>query len=210
MPGISGNVDLDPFNGALSDLQSLPSSQQKLVWVEGWSVNPALVSVAKFSEAMLWVVGVLFIANLTAICITVFRNGKTDKDAESTGNENQPLAEDNLNTMGPRMVATSRYWGKRKVLFNRSSFISDEALVDGAATKNERLIVLGIRLFFLLFWLVFVFGGLSVLPTDPVPAVLLILIPSIWFFKAAAMMRKGRIDTLHKLAKRTAGARARQ
>jgi hypothetical protein len=93
---------------------------------------------------------------------------------------------------------------------SRSSFISDESLVDGTATKSQRLIVHGIKLAFFLFWLLFVFGMLSVLPSNPVAALLVIIILSIIFFRAAAMMRKGRRDALRKLKREAAPRKARQ
>jgi hypothetical protein len=75
---------------------------------------------------------------------------------------------------------------KKRVFLSRSLFISDESLVDGTATKSQRLIVHGIKLAFLLFWLLVVFGMLSVLPSNPLAVLFVIIIMSIIFFQAAA------------------------
>jgi hypothetical protein len=56
---------------------------------------------------------------------------------------------------------------KERILLSRSEFISDKSLVDGTATKSERALVYGIKLFFFLFGLLFVFIGLSLLPSQP-------------------------------------------
>jgi hypothetical protein len=88
---------------------------------------------------------------------------------------------------------------------SRSEFISDESLVDGTATKSERLMVQGIRLFFVLFWLLFVFIGLSLLSSEPVVGAIFVIAPTISFAKAALMMRKGRQDALRKLSRAGSG-----
>jgi hypothetical protein len=159
---------------------------------------------------MLWVVGAFFVANFAALMIVVVRRGTVDQEEGCVVNEQGPIIGDNLNAMGGHAVVAGRYLAKEKVLLNRSSFISDDSLVDGTATQNQRLIVHGIKLAFLLFWLLFVFGVLSTLPSNPVAVLLMILIMSIIFFKAAAMMRKGRQDALRKLGKKVAATRRRK
>jgi hypothetical protein len=83
-------------------------------------------------------------------------------------------------------------------------FISDESLLDGSATESQRLIVRGIRVLFVLFWLLLVFSGLSLLPEEPALAVIFVVVPSVFFSRAAAMMRRGRREALRKLDKKTA------
>jgi hypothetical protein len=67
--------------------------------------------------------------------------------------------------------------------------------------------VQGIRLFFVLFWLLFVFIGLSLLPSEPAAGAIFVIGPTIFFAKAALMMRRGRQDALRKLGNSVGGAR---
>ena len=46
-------------------------------------MNSLLVTIAKFSETMLWVVGPLFLADLVALMIVVFRSGTIDQEEGS-------------------------------------------------------------------------------------------------------------------------------
>jgi hypothetical protein len=64
---------------------------------------------------------------------------------------------------------------------------------------TRRLMVQGIKLFFFLFWLLFVFIGVSLLPSEPVAGVVSVIGSTIFFAKAAWMMHKGRQDALRKL-----------
>ncbi len=103
--------------------------------------------------------------------IVVVRRGKVDNDEGYVLKEQGPLTGNALNEMGGVVHVVGgagKYVAKEKILVSRSEFISDESLVDGTATKSERLKVQGIKLFFVLFWLLFVFIGLSLLPSEPV------------------------------------------
>jgi hypothetical protein len=162
-------------------------------------VNSLLVAIAKFSETMLWVVGALFVADFAALMVVVVRRGTMDQEEGCVVNEQVPLSGNNRNAMGGQIVVAGTGRAKAKIFLSRSSFISDESLVDGTATKSQRLLVHGIKLAFFLFWLLAVFGVLSVLPSNPVAGLLVIIILSVVFFKAAALMRKGRMDALRKL-----------
>jgi hypothetical protein len=173
-------------------------------------VNSLLVTIAKFSETMLWVVGALFVADLAALIIVAVRSGTVDQEEGCVVNEQGPLSGNDRNAIGGDVAVAGTGQTKKRVFLSRSSFISDEALVDGTATKSQRLIVHGIKLAFLLFWLLFVFGVLSVLPSNPVAGLFIIIIMSIIFFKAAAMMRKGRTDALRKLKREVAPRKAGQ
>jgi hypothetical protein len=171
-------------------------------------MNSLLIRVANFSGTMLWVTGFLLAANLVALMIVVVRRGKVDNDEGCVLNEQGPLTGNALNEMcgGIHVVGGGgRYVAKEKILVRRSGFISDESLVDGTATKSERLMVQGIRLFFVLFWLLFVFIGLSLLPSEPVVGAIFVIAPTISFAKAALMMRKGRQDALRKLSRAGSG-----
>ena len=134
-------------------------------------MNSLLIRVANFSGTMLWVTGFLLAANLVALMIVVVRRGKVDNDEGYVLKEQGPLTGNALNEMGGVVHVVGgagKYVAKEKILVSRSEFISDESLVDGTATKSERLKVQGIKLFFVLFWLLFVFIGLSLLPSEPV------------------------------------------
>jgi hypothetical protein len=171
-------------------------------------MNTLLIRVANFSGTMLWVTGFLLAANLVALMIVVVRRGKVDNDEGCVLNEQGPLTGNALNEMcgGIHVVGGGgRYVAKEKILVRRSGFISDESLVDGTATKSERLMVQGIRLFFVLFWLLFVFIGLSLLSSEPVVGAIFVIAPTISFAKAALMMRKGRQDALRKLSRAGSG-----
>jgi hypothetical protein len=160
-------------------------------------VNSALVTIAKFSQTMLWVAGALFVADFAAIMISVVRSGRADKDQGCVVNE--ALGSDSLDVMKSDAVVTGRYPAKKKVLLSRSLLISDKSLLDGTATKSQHLMVHGIKLAFLFFWLAWVFGALILLPSNPAPALLMLIFVSIGLFRAVALMRRGRQDALRKL-----------
>jgi hypothetical protein len=162
-------------------------------------VNSLLVTIAKFSETMLWVVGALFVVDLAALIIVAVRSGTVDQEEGCVVDEQGPLSGDDRNAMGGDVTFAGTGQTKKRVFLSRSLFISDESLVDGTATKSQRFIVHGIKLAFLLFWLLVVFGMLSVLPSNPLAVLFVIIIMSIIFFQAAALVRKGRADALRKL-----------
>jgi hypothetical protein len=172
-------------------------------------VTSMLVAIAKFSETMLWVVGALLVADFAAMMAVFFRSGTVDKEEGCVVSGRGPLTEHTLNPRAGDVdfAVGGKYVGKEKILVSRSSFISDESLVDGSATKSQRLVVRGIKILFLLFWLLFVFGGFSLLPEEPALALFLVLIPSVFFYRARAMMRKGRQDALRKLGKNVTATR---
>jgi hypothetical protein len=167
-------------------------------------VNSLLVTIAKFSETMLWVVGTLFVADLAALMIVVVRSGKVDQEEGRVVDEQGPLSLEDRNAMGGEVTFGGTGETKKKVFVSRSSFISDESLVDGSATKSQRFIVLGIKLAFLLFWLLIVFGMLSVLPSNPFAVLFMITVMSIILFLAANLVRKGRANALRKLKEESA------
>jgi len=112
-------------------------------------------------------------------------------------------------TGGVNSLGVSKYWGKEKILVDRSEFISDESLVDGTATKSQRLLVHCAQLAFVLFWLLFVFIGLSLVPAQPIQGAFFIIVPSIGFSMAAVGMYKGHRDALRKLQGRVPRQKAR-
>jgi hypothetical protein len=153
-----------------------------------------LVAIAKFSGTMVWLVGGLMAADMIAMIVYALRFGSKHSEADDFLKQGSPFIPYNQ----------GKYWVKQKVLGTRSLFVSDESLVDGTATKGQRLLVKGIHLFFFLFWLLSMFLALSLLSSNPVSAVAWIIIPTCGFLMAATTMRKGRQDALRKLKKKGA------
>jgi hypothetical protein len=104
-------------------------------------VDALLIKVANFSESAVWVVGSLFVLEFVAVFYFVYRAGKPCKE------EGRVVTEQMRGRSG-RLIGW-RYWSKRRVLASRSMYISEMSLVDGTATKAERLIAHGIKLAFL-------------------------------------------------------------
>jgi hypothetical protein len=88
-------------------------------------------------------------------------------------------------------------------------FVTDLSLVDGTATKAQRLVVRGIKLGAILFWLAWIFGGLALLPSQPVFGVGVIVVLTFAFIHSVRMVRKGRADALRKLQERLASRQHR-
>jgi hypothetical protein len=142
----------------------------------------------------MWVVGVLFVVEFVAVFIYTYRAGTADEE------------ERHVMTRRARFsgLIAGRYWSKSKVLVSRSGYISEMSLIDGTATKTERLIVHGIKVAFLLFWLAFVFGILTLLPSEPGVALAMLLIMLCIFYCAVTAIRRSRADALRKLAEKQA------
>jgi hypothetical protein len=162
-------------------------------------VNSLLATVANFSETAVWVFGALFVANGIALVIYLYRSGKVDKDEGRVVTEQSPLLGNNRIGAGCGVLVAGASWAKKKVLVSRSTYVSDMSLVDGSATKSQRLFVHGIQLQFLLFWLAFVFGALTLLRSDPAFALSCLCIMSGVLFYGVTAIRKGRADALRKL-----------
>jgi len=160
-------------------------------------VNLTLVSIAKFSQTILWVVGFLMVADLASITLIILRIGKVDPEEGHLVTERGSGSGGALNRVGS--LGGGRYVLKEKVLVSRSGYISDKSLVDGTATKSERLLVHCAQLLFFLFWLLFVLIGLSLLPAQPIEGAYFITLPTIGFFWAAVGMHRGRVEALRKL-----------
>jgi hypothetical protein len=173
-------------------------------------VDSLLVTIAKFSGTMLWVVGALFVADFTALMIVIVRSGTVDQEEGSVVREQGPLFGSDRNPMGDEVMLPGTGQAKKRVFLSRSAFISDESLVDGTATTSQRLVVHGIKLAFLLFWLLIVLGVLRVLPSNPVAGLFFITIMSIIFFQAASLIRKGRREALRNLKREVASRKDRE
>jgi hypothetical protein len=161
-------------------------------------VNLTLVTIATFSQKMLWVVASLMVADLATLSLIAFRIGKVDPEEGQVITERGSGTGGALNPVGGG-VGGGRYVLKEKVFFSRSGYISDESLVDGTATKSERRLVHCAQLLFFLFWLLFVFIGLSLLPTEPIGGAIFILLPTFGFGRAAVGMHRGRVEALRKV-----------
>jgi len=164
-------------------------------------VHLTLAAIAKFSVRMLWVVGFLFVADFGAIILIVLRTGKVDQDEGCVVTKQGTVTGNALNRTGSgvNFLGVSKYWGKEKILVHRSEFISDKSLVDGTATKSQRLLVHCAQLAFVLFWLLFVFIGLSLLPTGPIGGAIFIILSTFGFSKAGMGMHRGRVEAPRKV-----------
>jgi hypothetical protein len=159
-------------------------------------VDALLIKVANFSESAVWVVGSLFVLEFVALFYFVYRAGKRGKE------EGRVVTEQMRGRSGP--LIGWRYWSKRRVLASRSAYISEMSLVDGTATKAERLIAHGIKLAFLLFWLAFVLGILTLLPSEPGLALSMLLLMCCALYYGVTLIRRSRADALRKLAEKQA------
>jgi hypothetical protein len=162
-------------------------------------VNSLLVKVANFSAIAVRLFGILFVADVLALIVYVFRSGRVDEEEGRVVTEHTPLSGNNPNAPKGGVSVAGKYWSKKKVLVSRSLFVSEMSLVDGTATKTQRFFVHIIQLWFLLLWLAFVFGVLTLLPSDPafaLPALFILICGSICGVTA---FRRGRADALRKL-----------
>ena len=112
--------------------------------------NPAFRAFAETAARVgLWLGAIavaVLVCDIAALVVYMIRFGKAD--------DGDPIAADGgpnpfLSTMP---LAYSRF----KQLGRRSSFITTESLVEGTATRGERLVVLGIIVFLVSFFLIFV------------------------------------------------------
>lgn len=172
-------------------------------------MDSLLVSMATFSEIAMYVFILLFVVDLLTMCIYVMRSGRADPEEGKVITEDRALTANDSISVGGSGVSGGRYWGKRKVFASRSLFITDISLVDGTATKAQRFLVRGIKLGAILFWLAWVFGGLAVLPSQPVLGIGVIVVLTFAFIQSVRMVRKGRADALRKLQERQASRQHR-
>jgi hypothetical protein len=174
-------------------------------------VNLTLVTIAKFSQTMLWVVGFLMVADLASMTLIVLRIGKVDPEEGHVVTERGSGSGGALNPVGGGFGG-GRYVLKEKVFVSRSGYITDESLVDGTATKSERRLVHCAQLLFFLFWLLFVFIGLSLLPARPIEGAYFLILSTIGFSIAARPGgHRRRVEALRKLKmKRRGPGKARQ
>ncbi len=153
-----------------------------------------LTKVANFSAIAVWVVGALFLVEFVALFVCASRSGIADAE------------EGHVVTRRPRPLGliAGRLWSQSKVLISRSGYISEMTLVDGTATPGQRLIAHGMKLAFLLFWLAFVFGILTLLPSEPGLALAMLFIMCFLLGSAVNLMRRSRADAVRKLAEQQA------
>ena len=172
-------------------------------------MNSLLVSMATFSEIAMCVFILLFVVVLLALCIYVMRSGKVHPEEGTVITEDRALTANDSSSLGGSGVSGGRYWGKHKVFASRSMFITDLSLVDGTATKAQRLVVRGIKLGAILFWLAWICGGFALLPSQPVFGIGVIVVLTFAFIQSIRMVRKGRADALRKLQERLASRQHR-
>jgi hypothetical protein len=165
-------------------------------------VDSLLVTVATFSEMAAYVFCLLFVVDLLAMGIYVSRIGKVEPEEGQVVTQNRPLTASDSIELGGSGAPGGRYRGKHKVFLSRSLFVTDLSLVDGTATKAQRRLVHGIKIAAILFWLAWVFGALTLLPSSPVLGLIFVIFITIWFLGGVRLVLKGRSDALRKLKAR--------
>jgi hypothetical protein len=153
----------------------------------------------KVGIRMLVAVGILLVADLLALSIYTIRKGKSDESEGKTLVTDEFVTADGKGTLGTtRQIVAARYRTKKKILVNRNDFISADSLAAGTATTDQRMMAYGIKLLFVLFWLVFVSWGMMEIKTI---GVVLIILPSIWFSKNVRLWRQGEKEAKQRIAK---------
>jgi len=173
-------------------------------------LNALLVAAAPIAEIAMYVFCFLFVVDILAMAIYVNRAGNVEPEEGHVVTENRPFTASDSMEFGGDLDPGGRYWGKHKVLLSRSTFITDKSLVDGTATKAQLRLVRGIKLAAILFWLAWVFGGLALLPSQPIFGTMIIIFLTGMFIQSVRMVRKGRADALRKLQERHESRQARQ
>lgn len=166
-----------------------------------------LIAVTNCSQTAVWVFGILFVVEFVALCFYVYRSGNAD------GQEGHVVIDDAAISGIDRVIGGDvgrKYRSKKKVFVSRAAYVSDMALVDGSATKRQRLFVHGIQLAFVLFWLTLVFGALTLLDSYPAFALSAVFIMNCGLFYGVTAIRRGRADTLRGLERGRASRKARQ
>jgi hypothetical protein len=153
----------------------------------------------KVGIRMLVAVGILLVADLLALSIYTIRKGESDESEGKALVTDESVTADGKGTLGTtRQIVAARYRTKKKILANRNAFISDDSLAAGTATTGQRMMTYGIKLLFVLFWLVFVSWGMMEIKTI---GTVLIILPSIWFFKNVRLWRQGEKEAKERIAK---------
>jgi hypothetical protein len=165
-------------------------------------MDSLLVTVARYSQVGLAVFTLLFIADVIGIMIYVSRSGTIDPEEGRVVTENRPL--------GGTGALGGRYWSKRKVLLSRSMFITEEALINGTATKAQRRLANAAKLAFVLFGLAWFCGGIAILPSDTVGGLIVGGFGTYWLIWNYRIGRKGRAYALRKLKERQESREARR
>ena len=173
-------------------------------------MDSLLVTVATFSEIAAYVFALLFVVDLLAMGIYVSRIGKVEPEEGHVVTQNRPLTASDSIELGGSGAPGGRYWGKHKVFLSRSLFVTDLSLVDGTATNAQRRLVHGIKIAAILFWLAWVFGGLALLPSQPVLGMIFVVFITLMFIQSVRLVRKGRADARRKLLERQASRRDRR
>jgi threonine/homoserine/homoserine lactone efflux protein len=141
--------------------------------------NRFVAALSPIGLRILIAAGVILILDLVAMVVYVFRNGERDEPEKGVTTVHQPMTPVLLN--GPGLT---RGISKRKKLAGASGLITDESLVDGTATLGQRMMVGGICIFFVSFFLVFLGIGLVSLKDNPL-AVFFPIVPGIFLFNFA-------------------------
>lgn len=70
----------------------------------------------------------------------------------------------------------------RTILVSRSAEITTESLVEGTASKTDRLVAVGIQTALVCFALIFLGTAMTLLPDTGPIAILFVIVPAIWLY----------------------------
>jgi hypothetical protein len=105
----------------------------------------------------------LMVAIFVALAVMLAHSRAPDADGGHVVSDDKPYQQPTYFTGVGKMVFRT----KRKILFSRTGFVSVESIVNGTATTQERLIVLGITAAFFCMSLVMIGVGLMFMKNDP-------------------------------------------
>lgn len=144
--------------------------------MEGW--------LATGGVAGRWVLGLalgIFVPTMLALAIYALRRGEPD-EAPVTPTM-QPFGPHPA-TGRPTGLTATRWRSRVRLLAGRRTMITMDSLVNGTATRAERVVVVGINVALVSFWLIFLGIGLLMLPTTSGISLVLPVVTGLWLFNA--------------------------
>ena len=94
----------------------------------------------------------------------------------------------------------------RTILVNRATEITTESLVDGTASKTDRLVAAGIQMALVCFALLFLGTAMTLLPDTGPMSILFVIVPAIWLYSIFGAKRKDVRKAQEKVKKPAAKA----
>jgi hypothetical protein len=144
-------------------------------WLDAHAGYAAVVDVlARLGPRIALASAIALGIDLVALVIYVIRSGQDD------GQQGQVVTDGPL----PMQLGAAFGTSRRKVLVSKDRFVTTESLVDGTATRGERLFALGIVALFLSFFGIFVGMGLTFLKDLSILAAAFIAVPGYFAWRA--------------------------